>query len=67
MEFGAVAVVLADELAVGAVGVFFLAVVPVRTLRSYIAREIAVSTSLVFLSLLLLFAFWTLIFLIPRQ
>ena len=28
-----------------------------RTLRSYIAREVMVSTSLVFLSLLLLFAF----------
>jgi len=33
----------------------------VRTLRSYVAREIAVSTSLVFLALLLLFAFFDLV------
>jgi lipopolysaccharide export system permease protein len=33
----------------------------VRTLRSYVAREIAVSTALVFLALLLLFAFFDLV------
>ena len=32
-----------------------------RTLRSYLAREVAVSTSLVFLALLLLFAFFDLV------
>ena len=41
-----------------AVGVFVLEGFPVRTLRSYLAREIAVSTALVFLALLLLFAFF---------
>jgi lipopolysaccharide export system permease protein len=34
---------------------------PLRTLRSYIAREVAASTALVFLSLLLLFAFFDLV------
>jgi lipopolysaccharide export system permease protein len=44
-----------------AFSIFFLAVAEVKTLRRYVAREITVSTALVFLSLLFLFAFFDLV------